>query len=222
MMFMLQGRNRYIISITFLVIFSLLLCGGVAAGEETQHAVSETVHPAGDTVAAEGGHGGADRSADLFDLLYRFINFTLMIIILVIVIRKSPVKGFFTTRGNEIQQRLEDLKKEKEEAESRYLDVEKQLKDFEARRKDIIEEFRKEGLAEKEKIILDAKDRVDKIIEQSEVTIREEIQSARDRLKQEMVDIAAQRAQEIIAEEMDEKDQDNLVNEFIERVGKIH
>ncbi|MBW1804999.1 MAG: ATP synthase F0 subunit B, partial [Deltaproteobacteria bacterium] len=50
----------------------------------------------------------------------------------------------------------------------------------------------------------------------------EEIQSARDRLKQEMVDIAAQRAQEIIAEEMDEKDQDNLVNEFIERVGKIH
>jgi len=110
MMFMLQGRNRYIISITFLVIFSLLLCGGVAA---------------------EGGHGGADRSADLFDLLYRFINFTLMIIILVLVIRKSPVKGFFTTRGNEIQQRLEDLKKEKEEAESRYLDVEKQLKDFE-------------------------------------------------------------------------------------------
>jgi len=98
----------------------------------------------------------------------------------------------------------------------------KQLKDFEARRKDIIEEFQKEGLAEKEKIILDAKDRVDKIIEQSEVTIREEIQSARDRLKQEMVDIAAQRAQEIIAEEMDEKDQDNLVNEFIERVGKIH
>ena len=60
------------------------------------------------------------------------------------------------------------------------------------------------------------------IIEQSELTIQQEIQAARDRLKHEVVELAAQKAREIIEKEMDEKDQDNLVNEFIERVGKIH
>ena len=112
--------------------------------------------------------------------------------------------------------------KEKEEAESRCQDVEKQLKDFEEKRRAIIDQFRKEGLAEKEKIIAEAKERVTQIIEQSELTIQQEIQAARDRLKHEVVDLAAQKAREIIEKEIDEKDQDNLVNEFIERVGKIH
>ncbi|GAG38310.1 unnamed protein product, partial [marine sediment metagenome] len=60
------------------------------------------------------------------------------------------------------------------------------------------------------------------IIEQAELTIQREIQSARDRLKQEVVDLAAQKAQEIIAKKLTEEDQDRLVNEFIERVDKIH
>ena len=41
-------------------------------------------------------------------------------------------------------------------------------------------------------------------------------------MKQEAVSVAAQKAQEILAKEITDTDQDHLVNDFIERVGKIH
>ena len=63
---------------------------------------------------------------------------------------------------------------------------------------------------------------IEQILEQSEITINQEIQTARDRLKKEVIDIAAQKAQEIISDKINEKDQDQLVDEFIERVGKVH
>jgi len=170
---------------------------------------------------ASGGHEGGDLSGDLWDLFFRFINFALLVIILIWALKKVDVKKFFSARIEEIRQRLNDLKKGKEEAENRYRDLESKLKEFEGKRKDIIEQFKNEGLAEKEKIIAEARERVKQIIEQAELTIQQEIQSARDRLKQDVVDLAAQKAEEIISKELTEEDQDRLVNEFIERVGKI-
>ena len=173
-------------------------------------------------VFASGGHEGSDRSGDLLDLLYRSINFALLVIILFWAIKKGGIKDFLSARTEEIRQKLEDLKKGKEDAENRYRDIEKRLREFEEKKKDIIEEFKSEGIAEKEKIIAEAKERVKQIIEQAELTIQQEMQSARDRLKQEVVNLAAQKAKEIISKEITERDQDNLVNEFIERVERIH
>ena len=117
---------------------------------------------------------------------------------------------------------MEDLERDKEEAEKRYLDVEKKLREFDKERSDIIEQYKKEGQSEKDKIIDDAKKRVQQIIDQSELTIQQEIQSARDHIKHDIIELAAQQAREIITKEMDEKDQDNLIDEFIEKVGKKH
>ena len=77
-------------------------------------------------------------------------------------------------------------------------------------------------MAEKERIVADARERVKGIIAQAELTIQQEIHSAKDRLKQEVVNLAAQKAQEIITKKLTDKDQDHLVNDFIERVGKLH
>ncbi|MBU2499055.1 MAG: ATP synthase F0 subunit B [Proteobacteria bacterium] len=174
------------------------------------------------TAFAAGGHEAADRSGDLFDLLYRFINFALLVIILIWALKKAGLKAFFSARREDIKRRLDDLRKGKEEAQKGCHEIEERLKAFEEERRQILEEFRKEGLAEKERIIGEAKERVKQIIDQSELTIQQEIQAARDRLKEEMVDLAAKKAQEIISREMTDKDQDLLVDDFIERVGKIH
>jgi len=172
-------------------------------------------------VWASGGNAG-DRSGDILDLIYRILNFTLMVIIIYVIVKKASLKDFFTSRVKGIRQRLEDLKKGKEDAEREYLEIGKKLNDFEEEKKKIIDQFQKEGLAEKERIISEAKERVKQIIENAELTVQQEIQSARDSLRQEIVEHAAQRAQEIIEQRMKDKDQDLLVNEFIERVGKLH
>ena len=114
------------------------------------------------------------------------------------------------------------MRDEKNGAEKKYHDIDTKLKAFEKERIEILAQYRKEGEAEKEKIIAEANLRVQQIIEQAEATIEQDLQSARDRLKHEVVNLAAQKAQEIIAREINDEDQDRLIQDFIERVGKIH
>lgn len=169
-----------------------------------------------------GGHGGTDESQRLWDLGARFLNFALLVIILIVVIRKSGVKDYFSARREEISKKFEDLKEEKDAAEGRYRELEEELKAFETKKKEIIQQFEAEGIAEKERIIAEAEERARQILEQAGLTIQREIQAAKDRLTAEMVEAAAQRAQGIIEKEIKDSDQDQLVNEFIERVEKLH
>jgi F-type H+-transporting ATPase subunit b len=205
-MFKFHGSHRKLWLLFFLVAaLSLLFCSvALCAGEQV------------------GGHGTADRSADLKDLLYRFINFALLVIILFWALKKVGIKEFFATRTAEIRQRLDDLKREKEAAEEKHRELERELREFGAEREEIIEQFKKEGLLEKEKILTEAKQRVNQIIRQAEWTIKQETQEASHRLKAEMISIAADKAQEIISKEITDHDQEHLVDEFLERVGKVH
>ena len=174
-------------------------------------------------VASEGGgHGAADDSKRLLDLGYRFLNFAALVIILFVVIRKTAIKDFFSARREEIRKKFEDLKRERDAAEGRYRELENELKAFEIKKKEIIEQFKADGIAERDRIIADAEKRAKQILEQTDFTIQREIKAAKDRLRAEMVGIAAQRAREIIEKEIKDSDQDQLVNEFIERVEKIH
>jgi len=174
-------------------------------------------------LAAEGGgHGGAQESGQMADLLSRTINFVLLIVILYFAVRKAGVTDFFKDRREKIKQKLDDLRTGKEVAEQRYSELEKRLEEFEAKKGEILEQFKAEGLAEKERIIAEAKERAEQMVAQAELTVRREIQGAKSRLQAELFDIAAQKAQEIIVREIKEKDQDHLINEFIERVEKLH
>jgi F-type H+-transporting ATPase subunit b len=169
-----------------------------------------------------GEHGGAHDSGRTLDLLYRFINFTLLVIILVVVVKKAKIGGFFSSRIEEIKNKFDGLNAEKNTSEGRFQELEKKLKEFEVKKQEIIEQFKADGAAEKEKIIAEAKERANQILIQADLTIEREIQGARDRLRQEVVEVAARKAQEIIEKQIKDDDQDHLVNEFIERVEKLH
>lgn len=166
--------------------------------------------------------GGADRSGDLLDLLYRFINFGLLVIILFVVLKRVPVKEFFSARIDGIKKELEELKAQRQASEQKARELESKLKAFEGERKEILAQYKAEGLAEKERILKEARDRARQILEQAEMSIQYEMQTAKEKLKQDVVALAAQRAEEIIAREMTDKDQDRLVNEFIDKLGKTH
>lgn len=163
----------------------------------------------------------SDRSGDYLDLLYRFINFGVLIVILVIVFRKARISHYFEARSEEIAKRMADLKRDKDEVEKRYKEIEGQLKSIAEQSRDIIEQCRKEGIAEKERIISGAKERVRQILEQAETTIQREVESATGELRQEILERASQRAQEILAGEIGDKEQDSMVYEFMEKIGRV-
>ena len=176
---------------------------------------------------ASGGGGEAaahhaNKSAALTDLLYRFINFALLVIILAFALKKANVGQLFASRREKIQKTLEELKAAKEAAERRYRELEEKLKAFEKEKEKILEQFRAEGAAEKERIIAEAKERAKQILEQAEFTIKREIEEAKNRARQEVVELAAIKAQEIISRQIKDDDQERLVNEFIEKVERLH
>lgn len=172
--------------------------------------------------AGGGDQGAGHDSGRLMDLLYRCINFALLVIILVVVIKKTSLKDYFAQRREDIKRRMEELQKEKAAAEVRYQELEQKFKDFEVKKKEIVEQFKAEGLVEKDKIIAQAKDRAKQIMSQAESTIQREILGAKDRLREEIVNVAARKAQDLIVGQIKASDQEHLVDEFIERVGKLH
>ena len=176
----------------------------------------------GSMALAAGGGEGADRGADLLDLLYRIMNFGVLVIVLFWVFRKVKIGDFFRARSAEIQKKLEELRNGKGEAERKFLEIERKFMEFEKGREALIEQFRKEGLAEKEAILAEAEERAKQIIEQAQLAIQQELKSAKDRLQREVVALAAGRAEEILAREITDQDQDRLVAEFVEKVREVH
>ncbi len=202
----------------------LLFTSGFLLFNDTAFATGDG-HGSSPETIEEGTHGeehGADRAADLKDLLGRFLNFIVLVFILVLVVKKFRVKDMLTARIDEIRQKLDDLKTEKEETETKYQEALRKLEEFEGEKQDIIEQFKKDGEAEREKIIAEAQQRSTQILKQAELTIQQEIQTAKKKLREGVVELAAQRAGEIMTKEMTDKDQDRLVSEFIKNVRDLH
>jgi F-type H+-transporting ATPase subunit b len=221
---MLRGHftKKYLLSAVLLMLISFFVCHPVRCEEAAPsvNKVSTTLAEAKDE-ASESAHE-TDRSADLIDLRNRFINFTLLVVILVVFVKKTKLMDYLSARREEIRTKLDDLKREKEEAEKKYADIDARLRDFESKSMELLEEYRKEGRAERDRIIEEAKERAKQIVDQSEATIKQEMRSVRNRLKQEIVEMAIGQAKELIQKEISEKDHDDLINQFIEKVGRIN
>jgi len=215
-------KGRFLSFIAIGLVICLSLSGPVLAAGGTPTTGHGTESP--ESVEGEehgGGHGG-DNSAALKDLRNRFINFILLVIILVLVVKKSGAGSFLSSRIEDIKQQMEDLAKEKDESEKKFQDIQQQLREFEGSKQEIIDQFMNEGQAEKEKIVAEAEDRAKQIVSQAEITIEQEMQSAMNKLKQELMTQAAEKARDMMAAELTDEDQDKLVDDFIERVGKVN
>lgn len=169
-----------------------------------------------------GAEAAGSQRAEAIDLFYRLLNFTIMLIILYVVAKKTAIKDFFSLRREEIKKKFEELKSQKYEFEKKADELESKLKEMEQKRKEIIERFRMEGLKEKEKIIAGAKERAAHILAQADAAIEKEIQVAKEQLKEEIIDIATQKAKEIISKTIKDKDQSRLIEDFIERMERLH
>jgi len=178
-------------------------------------------------VASGGGEAAAHESGQGLDLLYRFIlyrfiNFALLVIILFVVVKKTPIKDFLSARRLDIKRRLEELERDRKASEDRYRELERKFGESEKQRDELIAQYKAEGLAEKEKIVAAARAKAQEILKQADLTIKREIEAAKQRLRNDVAEAATQKAQEILQKEIREKDQDRLVDDFVERVGKLN
>jgi F-type H+-transporting ATPase subunit b len=96
------------------------------------------------------------------------------------------------------------------------------LSESEKQRDELMAQYKAEGLAEKERIVAAAKVKAQEILKQADLAIKREIEAAKQRLRNEVAEVATQKARQILQKEIHEKDQDRLVDDFVERVGKLN
>ena len=154
----------------------------------------------------------------LQDWLPRLVNFGLLAVVLVILLRK-PVRQFFSNRTLEIKKAIEESKEARERAILALDDIERKLKDAESEANRMVEEARARGEKDKEALSEEGAKVVQEIQAQAKSSIDIEVEKARAALAVEASLLALDLAEGKIKETMDKKDQDRIMKDYISRVG---
>jgi F-type H+-transporting ATPase subunit b len=172
--------------------------------------------------AAHGGHGGIT-PAKITDFTWRSVNFLAFAGLLIyLLVKKVNIKGVFAKRSQEIAQTLEDLENKKAAAEAALKEAEARLAEVAKEREAIIKQYMAEGEMEKSKILDKANVVAERLKEMAALSIKQEMRKATQSLREEVADLSAQMAEDLIKEKATFADQQGLVEEYLKKVVETH
>ena len=169
--------------------------------------------------------GGTEHHADsgvlLKDFLYRVLNFSIVVALLIYFLRK-PLKKGLAGRSEEIEKALSDAKKAKKEAEAKFAEYDLKLNQATVEIAEISASIRREGELEKQRIIENAKAMAAKIEADAERTADIEVAKAREELQREAVQLAVALAEDLLKKNFTKEDDTRMIDEYIQKVGELH
>lgn len=132
----------------------------------------------------------------------------------------NPVRDMLNARRNKIKDELETTEKNKEDALALKAEYEAKLKNADKEVEGILSEARKKALGREETIVAQAKEEAAKIIERAHTEAALEQKRAMDDMKKEMIQIASMMACKVVAQSIDVKIQDTLIEETLKEMGE--
>ena len=148
---------------------------------------------------------------------FRVMNFAVLVIALVFVLRK-PLSQALGARITSIKSQLEDLDARKAEAEKQLDEYNQKLSRLEKESEKIVEDYIKQGNEAKARILKEAESAAEKLRVQARRNIEHEFQQAKLKLQGEIFESSLAKAEEIIAVKISGEDQDRLVDEYLRKV----
>lgn len=195
--------------------------GDVAAAALDEHAAA-AAHDAEVDGAAHGGEHAAPMitAAKLKDLFWRTVNFIALVIILVKFLAK-PISSGLSGRKLRVKEELADLQVSRNEAERSYKEFESRLAGMEKEMDIIVEKAIAQAGKEKERILDEAERAAEDIKRQAEAAVKAELVDAQRTLRDEVADMAAAMAEELIVKNLTADDQVAITEQYLERVGAV-
>ncbi len=173
----------------------------------------------GTALAAADAH--VDSGVLLKDFLYRLLNFSIVVAILVYFLKK-PIRNALSGRRDDIEKTLAEAQKAKEEAEAKFAEYDKKLNLATQEIAAIYASIRKEAEMEKQKIIENAREQAVKIEQDAEKAAALEVAKARLSLQQEAVQLAVGVAEDLLKKNFTKDDDSRLIDEYMQKVGELH
>jgi F-type H+-transporting ATPase subunit b len=151
------------------------------------------------------------------DLIWPVINFTVLVVILVLAARK-PIKEYFRKRTEQIEKSIKDAEEAKELAKKSLEEVRERLRNTDQEIQEILDAAKKSGEKEKEMIIAEGEELKNKILEQAKANIEFELQKAKKAIKSEAAIMALELAEKSIKEKLGKEEQHALIDEYIKKL----
>ncbi len=159
--------------------------------------------------------GGAGTGDQLFD----WINLVILIVVLVYLLRK-PVAAFFQSRSENIHRGLEEGRKALEAARIQLEAVEARMRDLEQEIAKLKEEAARETELERERLKLAAEKDTERILSSAQSTIENAVRAARIELTAHAMRQAADAAERMVSERLDDSGRTRLVKQFLDAIHR--
>jgi F-type H+-transporting ATPase subunit b len=159
--------------------------------------------------------GGSGPSAS--ELIWQAVNLVLLLGVLFAVARK-PITAYFAERREQIQNDIKSADKLLAESKKQFSEWQGKLVELEAEVQTIRDETRQRALDERDQIVAAAHDSAERIRADAVAAVDQELRRAQVQLREEAADLAIDLAASMITEQVDDRDRDRLLDEFITRV----
>ena len=131
----------------------------------------------------------------------------------------GPVHKMITDRQKEIDGMYEDAGKAKEEAENRAQEYAQKLSEAQATSERLVKEAVERGQHREEEIVRQANEEATAILDKAAHDVQREKKKAVNDAKNVISSMAVAIAEKIVGRELNEKDQQRMVDEFISELG---
>jgi F-type H+-transporting ATPase subunit b len=158
--------------------------------------------------------GGGEQHFGLMDWVWRFVNFGILVVLLVKFAGK-PLKNFFQQRKELIEKSIRESQEAKELARKALAEVEERLKLKDKEVEEILSIAKVSGESERARLIEESERMKVRILEQAKSNIDHEVKLAREAIKAEAVEASVQLAEEKIKNRLTTAEQERLLQESI-------
>lgn len=163
-----------------------------------------------EVLAADGGGGWRPT----YDIIMKWVNFGILVLIFFKFARR-PLKNFLSDKKNEISLQIKKLEDEKDRLHQRVREAETELEKNVVRLEELKERIVQMGERRKVEIIEDARQESRMLLESAKQKTEGRIIRARNRLRAEMIDAAAEVALEKLPGLVTEDDNQKLLEQFM-------
>ena len=171
-------------------------------------------------VYASGG-GEGHESSQWKGFAFKTVNAVLIIGFLVWMLAPK-IKSFFAGRRQEIKESLESTAVQKADAEKQYREYAEKIDKASLEIDGIFDMIKAQGVVEKQKIIEDATKVAEKMKEDAQARLEQELKKASGQLRSEAVLLSVQMAEEILKKNITTQDHEAMVKEYMDKVVNKH
>lgn len=154
-----------------------------------------------------------------WDALAVFLAFIVLVLV-AFYFGFKPIKKLINARKDYVEGNIKTAEEREQKSRNLVSEAEKQVSESKKEAIAIVEKAREDALKQKEIIVKEAKDEALKEKEKAKEEIALEIEASKDEIHREIVSVALDASKKVLEREVNEKDNERLIDDFIDEVNK--